>query len=316
MRPKVLKDVNKYKPDLLRRCIYPFYSLFCHIWVFFFTKKPKYDKKYKFSIVTIFKNEAPFFAEWIEFNRIVGAEHFYLYNNNSEDNYLEVLQPYIDEGLVTLTDCPDKPGQLVAYTHWYNNFRYESQWVSFLDADEFFCPKYTMTVTEWLKRYEKYPVVSIYWRFFGTSGLLKHKTDQLVTEQYHVCYEPLIEPGKVLYNTDYDISQLFMAMMHGFNVKVHGLSIPPINEYKSFIRWTMSRVGHKESTMQINHYWSKALDIYQGKMARGSATRNVQWKKMDTLLRNESYNYDVDYRAYRFIIRLKLALKEQSINLS
>jgi len=32
----------------------------------------------------------------------VGVEHFYLYNHLSKDEYAEVLEPYIKEGIVEL----------------------------------------------------------------------------------------------------------------------------------------------------------------------------------------------------------------------
>lgn len=37
------------------------------------------------SIGAIFKDEAPYLAEWIEFHRLVGVEHFFLYDNLSTD---------------------------------------------------------------------------------------------------------------------------------------------------------------------------------------------------------------------------------------
>ena len=69
-------------------------------------------KQYKVSVCAIFKNEAPYLKEWIEFNRIVGVEHFYLYNNNSEDNYEEIIAPYIKKGLVTLVQWPKSQAQM------------------------------------------------------------------------------------------------------------------------------------------------------------------------------------------------------------
>ena len=52
------------------------------------------EKKYKVSICAIFKNEGKYLREWIEFHRIIGIEHFYLYNNNSDDNYETVATVY------------------------------------------------------------------------------------------------------------------------------------------------------------------------------------------------------------------------------
>jgi len=45
------------------------------------------------SICTIFKNEARYLREWIEFHRLVGVDHFYLYENRSEDDFAPVLAP-------------------------------------------------------------------------------------------------------------------------------------------------------------------------------------------------------------------------------
>ena len=48
--------------------------------------REKRTLKYKVSICAIFKNEAKYLREWIEFHKIVGVEHFYLYNNFSTDD--------------------------------------------------------------------------------------------------------------------------------------------------------------------------------------------------------------------------------------
>ena len=73
--------------------------LFCNILVRPFLRKPKYNKKYRISICGIFKNEAPFLKEWIEFHEMIGIEHFYLYNNNSDDNFEEILHHMLMEDL-------------------------------------------------------------------------------------------------------------------------------------------------------------------------------------------------------------------------
>ena len=57
-------------------------------------------------IETTIKNEGGSLAEWLEYHLRVGIEHFYLYDNNSNDGTRRVLQPYIDRGLVTLVVWP------------------------------------------------------------------------------------------------------------------------------------------------------------------------------------------------------------------
>ncbi len=65
--------------------------------------------KHYVSICAIFRDEAPFLEEWIEYHRMIGVEHFYLYNHLSADHYYEVLRPYIQEGIVELKDWPIEP---------------------------------------------------------------------------------------------------------------------------------------------------------------------------------------------------------------
>ena len=65
------------------------------------------------AVAAIFQNEARFLKEWIDFHRIVGVEHFYLFDHLSQDNPRKVLEPYIDIGLVQLTSWP------IQYTNVY-----------------------------------------------------------------------------------------------------------------------------------------------------------------------------------------------------
>ena len=50
-----------------------------------FFKKNNYP--YQLSVIAIFQNEDRFLKEWLDFYRVLGVDHFYLFNNLSEDNY-------------------------------------------------------------------------------------------------------------------------------------------------------------------------------------------------------------------------------------
>ena len=60
--------------------------------------------EYEFSLVviTLFKNNAPYLAEWLEFHHMLGVQRFVLYNHDSSDHYLDVLAPYLASGTVEL----------------------------------------------------------------------------------------------------------------------------------------------------------------------------------------------------------------------
>lgn len=51
-------------------------------------------KKYYFSVCCIFKDEAKYLGEWIEYNRIIGVDHIYMYNNNSTDDFRSIIDSY------------------------------------------------------------------------------------------------------------------------------------------------------------------------------------------------------------------------------
>ncbi len=101
--------------------------------------------KYTISICAIFNNEARFLKEWIDYHEKIGIEHFWLYNNNSEDDYQSVLQPYIDRDLVELTqwcipsvDVIQFNGiQCGAYNDCLPKARGKTDWLAVIDTDEF-----------------------------------------------------------------------------------------------------------------------------------------------------------------------------------
>lgn len=272
---------------------------------------PIYSKQHYISVCAIFKDEAPYMREWLEYHLLMGVNHFYLYNNNSTDNYEEILRSYIENGIVTLTEWPNVPGQLSAYTHFYTTYRHESNWVSFLDLDEFICPRFSKDIPTWLEDYKQYPIIMMYWKMFGTSGMLKHDDSKLVTEQYTVCWEKLDTCGKLIWNTDYDIKQLYPAMMHSFDVLYNGKRIPPINVWKKFVDCNIHRVTNIEPSIQVNHYWSKAFNNYELKHKKGSAVFGKSWKTFDKFLWHENHNISVDYTIFRFLIQLKLRLNRK-----
>ncbi len=130
------------------------------------------------AIGSLFKNEAPFLREWIEYHRMVGVEHFWLYNDNSTDNWQEVLAPYIKDGLVEVFHWPvssraDYVGtQCRAFRDAMKRAVGNTTWVALIDIDEFLLPMRNRTVPECLKEhFSEARAVYVSWRNFGTGGV-------------------------------------------------------------------------------------------------------------------------------------------------
>ncbi|MBE8953783.1 MAG: glycosyltransferase family 92 protein [Quinella sp. 1Q7] len=129
---------------------------------------------YDLAVTAIFKNEAPYLAEWLDYHLLAGAEHFYLYNNDSSDNYAQVLAPYVAANLVTLIDLPGRTMQMPAYDDALEKFRFMCRYMAFIDLDEFIFPKTNQSIVEVadeiLSRDENAAGLVINWQIFGSNG--------------------------------------------------------------------------------------------------------------------------------------------------
>jgi len=64
--------------------------------------------------------------QWIEYHRLLGVEHFYIYDNNSEDTILARLQAYMDAGVVTYIHWPFRPDRGM---HWNQVRHHNRTWM-------------------------------------------------------------------------------------------------------------------------------------------------------------------------------------------
>jgi hypothetical protein len=60
------------------------------------------------TLATMIKNQRRWIREWVEFHIMIGVEHFIIYDNESTDLPFEILEPYVEQGLVTYVIWPPK----------------------------------------------------------------------------------------------------------------------------------------------------------------------------------------------------------------
>jgi len=138
------------------------------------------------SICAIFKDEAPYLPEWIEFHRLVGVERFFLYDNLSGDGGRGVLEPWVRAGVVSISDCSTplgQGGQGLAYADALERARGRTRWLAFIDLDEFLFSPGPTPLPDVLREYEEHPGVVVNWQVYGSSGLAA-KPDGLVIESF------------------------------------------------------------------------------------------------------------------------------------
>jgi hypothetical protein len=272
------------------------------------------DKKYKVSICAIFKNEAPYLREWIEFNSLVGVEHFYMYNNNSEDDYESVLKPYVDKGRVTLIQWPYNQKQMESYIDCINKFSSETNWLGFIDIDEFIVPKNTNNIYDFLKNFENRGAVNIYWRLYGSSGLINRNTDGLVTEDFTVCWPKYCDIGKCFYNTAFGFnpnSKKSDQLHHKFWANYKNHDIPPVNIFGHVCVGDRNIADDTDFPIQINHYFTKSYKEYAKKRAKGDVYFRINPHDEEYFYEHEMKCTSVDLSAYKYLIKLKLLMEKQ-----
>jgi hypothetical protein len=233
------------------------------------------------SVCAIFRDEGPYLREWIEFHRLQGVEHFYLYDNLSTDDGPEILAPYVETGVVTLRSWGHQPGQLLAYFDSVVRLRtgYETHWCAFLDIDEFLYSPTGRPVAELLAAYGDAPAVGVNWCVYGTGGHV-HKPEGLVTESYtrraelgHPLNEhikSIVQPSRTALRRPAD--------PHHFPY-VAGWAV---NEQREPIQGPFARPPSHEF-LRVNHYWSKSEDEAIAKAGKRRSD-NGELRRLEQLL--------------------------------
>ena len=220
--------------------------------------KENKEFKYNVSIVAIAKNEGVYFKEWIEYHKLIGIEHFYIYNNESTDNTKEVLSPYIQSGLVTFIDFPGKERQGPAYNDAIKKYKDETRWLCSLDLDEFIYLKKHNNISDFMEGFKDCFQVSIQWMYFGSSGLI-NEPKGLVIENFTKHAKECSTTPKSIFNPRVAIDAMPVHYAIGVGKWV--------NEHHKLFNGK----NPTADIVQINHYFVKSKEEFiNRKIARGT----------------------------------------------
>jgi hypothetical protein len=256
------------------------------------------------AICAIYYNVAPYLREWIEFHRLVGVERFFLYDHASDDDHLEVLRPYLDDGSVVLHDWPHYPGgQVEAYDDCLREHRDDARWIAFIDSDEFLFSPTGQPLPEVLRDYERWPGVVVNWVMFGTSGH-HEKPNGLVIESFvrrgedlsrDRAVKSIVDPKRTLRST----GSPHCFVYDGF--AVDELERPIDRPFGFTPSTTLTR-------LRINHYFTKSEQEFLTKLGQPPAHPDRRRSKEANFARLEQLNAVRDEEILRFLPELRDAL--------
>lgn len=236
---------------------------------------------YFFSVGAMFKNESHCIKEWIEHYLNQGADHFYLVNDSSTDNTVEILQPYIEQGLITLYNS-DLPIILGRQRNTYNNFilphlnNKETKWLLICDLDEFVWSPVYKTLTVFLSHYvDTLAQVQIVPTIFGSNNLEKQPKSlvQGFTKRTIDVPTENVRTYKYFVNSDFKYSSL----------NVHHAT-PEDSKYLSVEYFKIINSDY----IRLNHYSCQSKEFWINiKCTRGDADAYLQ-RNMEIF---DSYNH-------------------------
>jgi hypothetical protein len=273
--------------------------------------------KYEVAICAIFRDEAPYLKEWIEFHKLVGVTHFYLYNNLSNDNYKKVLAPYLKKGLVEIIDWPFEstdqtvwgPIQCSAYVDGVKRAEGKVKWLAIIDIDEYCFPSKNKKLQDVLKNFEAYGGVVVHWQLYGTSSIKKISREKTLIESLtlradsdygenqHI--KSIVRPERVVcdWTTGWTPHNVIYKKGY-FAVNTNFLPVPGFH----FSPVTIDK-------LRINHYWTRDEDFFY----RFKIGRRGKWLDSPEGLieKIKNFNQVEDYTILRYTpaLRLKLGLQ-------
>ncbi len=279
---------------------------------------------YDLSICAMFKDEAPILEEWIEYHRMLGVEHFYLYNDRSTDNFQKVLEPYIIEGFVELFDWHregnlHKPHQNRAHCDGLRRARGKSKWVAFVDIDEFIVPGRYDNILDLLHKYEDECVaLSMYWQLFGTSGHWNLPPNAMLTENFTwkadkyaavvtKNYKTIVQVDKIHDPDFFDPDQVVSKNIDLVHWRVwerpQGFLVKPLH------------IVLDVDDAQINHYWCRDEKFFREVKVPRKEKLNYEhygilypWPESKLRYLLEENHQKQDFQIQRFVPELKRRL--------
>jgi len=256
----------------------------------FLSKKPKDFQNY-LSAVVILKNEALYIEEWLEYHLLQGIQKFYIYDNESTDNLTQILQPYIEAGIIEYKYFPYKGKQVLAYNDILEKAKKETYWLATIDVDEFIVPIENKPIPEFLKDYEQYAGVKINWLNYGSSGEM-HWRKELVIERFKrhakrddiiCCVVKTICNPRAVFKMD-----VHEPFYYQFAVIV--------NSDKNSLRRHYLDIEPVYDKIRINHYFTKSYDECLLKVEKGRVDGKGQYtvRAFEEQDKNDEYSDMMD----------------------
>lgn len=235
---------------------------------------------YNFCVCAVFKNESHILEEWLLHYIYHGTEHFYLVNDNSSDNFIDIINKY--SKYITLFNndiqTTNVGRQILIYNKYFKNILNESKWFAIMDLDEFLYSPDNVHLPNIFNKYDNFAQIRVNWLHFG-SNEHKYQPQSVVEGFTRRAYTDETKPY-------YSYKTIFKGhLLNSFNIHTH-----IVNGNEIYLKYNETSVPE----LIINHYCIQSLDFFlKVKSTRGDINN---WFDHQKLLRDTAYfnGYDIN----------------------
>lgn len=253
-------------------------------------------------LISTFKNESHILKEWITHYLNQGVDKFLLTDNNSNDDYLPILQPYIDANIVELKIDTRHAVQTATYNKYLQNAK-QYDWALVCDLDEFvYARNEFRTIKDYLYTLPKsITQIFIPWKIFGSNGfdsINKAHPDKIVknfTKRINYDKNTGFQCVIINNNIKYSLAKCIVRPKYLNKFDVHGHYPKPNNSITSdnlsqniHSNNTFCKIDEDilaQSNLHLNHYAIQSFEWFMRVKATRGDISNI--KQND--VRNEGY---------------------------
>lgn len=226
----------------------------------------------KVAILTIFRDESHIMYEWCKYHLNFGFDHLFMINNNSKDDYQQVLNNLDNEKITVFHEKGSKI-QSHAIKKYYKLIYNKYDWIYITDLDEFIYfnnPK--LKLTDFLDEHDSHiHTIHIRWKIFLPSQFVQPKS---VIENNNIWCLPagistdalkLESRGKVKYH-------------HGKSITRTCVQPNDISHHRPLISPNNIKIYNlTDNIVQINHYRYNSWEFMLGiKLSRGGGQSGIK----------------------------------------
>lgn len=231
-------------------------------------------KSYHISAVLLIRDEGEYLPEWLEWHLGHGIEHFFIYDDSREAPIAGFLGEYAPYCTVRDATWYHYHLQLESYVDALRRFGNKTEWMAFIDTDEFLRVTDGRTLPEVLSEFPLAAAVLVPWAVYNADGQIRKKPG-LVRERFHQTVPWLkgMPSWKSVVRPEFVIS---MAAHHPEKLQ-DGAFMVDTNGTKRDRDFS----DLPADKLVVDHYYTKSYEEWLARLPKGScdpfSSRKMEW---------------------------------------